>query len=133
MFIVDTALKRREAERNPIRVGMIGAGFMARGIANQIANSVPGMELVAISNRSIENAQRAYRDAGLSFQHVRTVGALQDSIKSGGYAVTDDPKLLTDAESIDCILEVTGAIEFGAQVTHRALNNRKNVVTLNAE
>ena len=49
MFIVDTALKRREAERNPIRVGMVGAGFMARGIANQIANSVPGMELVAIA------------------------------------------------------------------------------------
>lgn len=133
MFIVDTALRRREAERNPIRVGMIGAGFMARGIANQIANSVPGMELVAIANRTIENAQRAYRDAGLAFHHVRTVGALQDSIKSGGYAVTEDPKLLTDAPDVDCILEVTGAIEYGAQVTHRALNNRKHVVTLNAE
>ena len=30
---------------------MIGAGFMARGIANQIVNSVPGMRLVAIANR----------------------------------------------------------------------------------
>src|SRR4051794_12171340 len=133
MFIVDTALKRRAAERNPIRVGMIGAGFMARGIANQITNSVPGMELVAIANRTVENAHRAYQDAGLSFKHVKTVGALEDSIKSNGYAVTEDPTLLTDAEDIDCILEVTGAIEFGAQVVHRALTNRKHVVTLNAE
>ena len=34
MIIVDTALRRREAEAgNPVRVGMVGAGFMARGIA----------------------------------------------------------------------------------------------------
>jgi predicted homoserine dehydrogenase-like protein len=28
MIIVDNALKAREAAGNPIRVGMIGAGFM---------------------------------------------------------------------------------------------------------
>ncbi|CAN5683684.1 NAD(P)-dependent oxidoreductase [soil metagenome] len=133
MFIVDTALQRRQAEQNPIRVGMLGAGFMARGIANQIANSVPGMELVAIANRTVENANRAYREAGLAFQHVRSVGALQDSIKANGYAVTEDPNLLTDSPDIDCILDATGAIEYGAQVTRRALQNRKHVVSLNAE
>src|SRR4030066_351622 len=31
MVVVDNALKKREAEGNPIRVGMVGAGFMARG------------------------------------------------------------------------------------------------------
>jgi len=30
MVIVDRALKSRAAENNPVRVGMIGAGFMAR-------------------------------------------------------------------------------------------------------
>ena len=51
MLILDTALARREAEGRPIRVGMIGAGFMGRGLANQIINSVPGMTLVAIANK----------------------------------------------------------------------------------
>ena len=60
MFIVDAALRRREAEGRPIKVGMVGAGFMARGIANQIAHSVPGMDLVAIANRTIGNAERAF-------------------------------------------------------------------------
>ena len=54
MIIVDSALRKREEENNPVRVGMIGAGFMARGIALQICNSVPGMELVAIANRTLE-------------------------------------------------------------------------------
>ncbi len=42
MIIVDNALQAREAQGKPIRVGMIGAGFMGRGLANQIVNSRPG-------------------------------------------------------------------------------------------
>jgi len=37
MIIVDKAPARFEAG-NPVKVGMIGAGFMGRGIANQIIN-----------------------------------------------------------------------------------------------
>ena len=65
MIIVDKALQARAAVGNPIKVGMIGAGFMGRGIANQIINSVPGMELVAIFNRHIDAAKRAYLEAGI--------------------------------------------------------------------
>ena len=36
MIIVDTALARREAEGDPVRVALVGAGFMGRAIANQI-------------------------------------------------------------------------------------------------
>jgi predicted homoserine dehydrogenase-like protein len=36
MIIVDTALKKRETEGNPIRVAMVGAGYIGRGIALQI-------------------------------------------------------------------------------------------------
>ncbi|MCC6240188.1 MAG: Gfo/Idh/MocA family oxidoreductase [Phycisphaerales bacterium] len=133
MLIVDTALKKREAEGNPIRVGMIGAGFMARGIANQIINSTPGMELVAISNRTLASAQRAYEEAGATCQSVHRLGQINDNIRNGRYSVTDDATLLTDADGIDCLIEVTGAIEFGAQITMRAINNKKHMVSMNAE
>ena len=64
MQIVDTALKARAAAGKPVKVAMAGAGFMARGIANQIVNSVPGMKLVAIANRTLEKAKSAYEYAG---------------------------------------------------------------------
>ena len=32
MHLVDTALAKRAQEKNPIKVGMVGAGFMAKGI-----------------------------------------------------------------------------------------------------
>lgn len=133
MIIIDTALKRRAAEGNPIRVGMIGAGFMARGVANTIINSVPGMRLVAIANRTLEKAEQAYREAGAEYRVVSTLGDLQDNIRNNVYSVTDDAHLLCDAEGIDCILEITGAIEFGARVILRALEGKKHVVTMNAE
>jgi predicted homoserine dehydrogenase-like protein len=134
LYIVDTALKARQEQANPVRVGMIGAGFMGRGIANQIANSVPGMELVAIFNRHVESAQRAYQEAGIeAVEVVKTVSQLEDSIRQGKYAVTDDPMLLCQAEGIDALIEVTGTIEFGATVVLEAIAHHKHVILMNAE
>ena len=65
MIIVDNALKAREAEGKPIRVGMVGAGFMGQGLTNQITHSVPGMRMAAVYNRRPERAHHVYRYAGL--------------------------------------------------------------------
>ncbi|MEH2193265.1 MAG: Gfo/Idh/MocA family oxidoreductase [Nostoc sp.] len=134
MIIIDRALQARAAAGNPIKVGMIGAGFMGRGIANQIVNSVPGMELVAISNRQIDAAKQAYSEAGIEdIQVVGTVSDLEDAIANGKYAVTEDAKLLCRAEGIEAIIEVTGAVEFGAHIVMEAIAHCKHVIMMNAE
>jgi len=134
MLIVDSALKARQEAGNPVRVGMIGSGFMGRGIANQIVNSVPGMELVAIFNRDVEKAKRAYTEAGIdTIQVVKTVAELESAIAQGKPAVTDDAMLLCQAVGIDALIEVTGAVEFGAQVVMEAIAHQKHVVLMNAE
>ncbi|HEY9862482.1 MAG TPA: Gfo/Idh/MocA family oxidoreductase, partial [Candidatus Obscuribacterales bacterium] len=134
MIIVDRALQARAETGNPVRVGMIGAGFMGRGIANQIANSVPGMELVAIFNRNLDGAKRAYTEAGITdFKVVNTVADLEAAIAQGQYAVTEDAMLLCQAEGIDALIEVTGTIEFGAQVVLEAIAHHKHVILMNAE
>lgn len=134
MIIIDTALAKRQAAGNPIRVGMIGAGFMGRGVANQIINSVPGMELVAVSNRNLAGAERAFHEAGRTDTVVVESGpALQAAIEKGQPAVTQDGLLLCACPGIDVLIDVTGAIEFGAQVTMAAIENGKDMVTMNAE
>ncbi len=134
MIIVDRALQARQEAGKPVRVGMIGAGFMGRGIANQIANSVPGMELVAISNRNLDAAKRAYTEAGIAeVTTVTTVTELEDAIAQQKYAVTEDAMLLCQAEGIDALIEVTGAVEFGAHVVMEAIAHHKHVVMMNAE
>ncbi len=134
MIIVDRALAARAEAGNPIKVGMIGAGFMGRGIANQIINSVPGMELVAISNRHIDAAKRAYSEAGIEdLKIATTVTELEDAIANGKYAVTEDAMLLCRAQGLDALIEVTGAVEFGARVVMEAIAHKKHVIMMNAE
>ena len=134
MILVDNALKKRQQAGQPVRVAMVGAGFMGRGVALQICRYVPGMVLVAIANRTLAQARRAYEEAGeLTAREVGTVGALEACIQLGQPAITSDALLLSRAEGIDAIIEVTGAVEYGAHVVLEAIRHGKHVVLLNAE
>lgn len=134
MIIVDSALKKLAEQGKNIRVGMIGAGSMGQGIALQIVTAVPGMKLVAISNRTVENARDAYVKARVeSVEEVETLKELEDRIHRGAYSITRDPMLLCRAENIDAIIEVTGHVEFSAHVVMEAIKNRKHVILMNAE
>ena len=134
MVIVDTALQKRQDAGNPVRVAMVGAGFMGRGIALQINTAVPGMELVAISNRHIEGARRAYQEAGIEDMcEVGTVQQLEDAIARNQAAITEDPMVLAEASGIDAIIEVTGTVELGAAVVLKAIEHGKHIIMMNAE
>jgi len=134
MILVDVALQAREAEGRPIRVGMVGAGFMGQGLANQIINSVPGMRLVAISNRRVDRAASVYRYAGRDdVATVDSAAALADAIRADRPAATEDAMLLARAEEIDVLVDVTGSVEFGARVLLEGFAHGKHAVLMNAE
>ena len=134
MIIVDTALEKRHAKGNPVRVAMVGAGYMGRGIALQIEQYIKGMNLVAISNRTPASAERAYREAGIDeIEEVKTVAKLEETLSNGKYAITQDAMLLCEAQGIDAIIEATGHVEFSAHVVMKAIENRKHIILMNAE
>jgi len=134
MIIIDTALRERAATGRCIHVGMAGAGFMARGIANQIANYVPGMKLAAVFSRTSETAQSTCAGAGIrGVRAVQNQSELQQTIARDGCAVTTDASLLCAAENIDVLIDVTGAVEFGAHFAMDAIRHGKDLVLMNAE
>ena len=133
MIILDRALERREAEGNPIRVGIVGAGYMARGIAAQ-ASSTTGMEVVAISNRTPETAAHVFEEiASGDIIRAHSPDELEEAMSRGVRVVSDDPSVLCRADGVDVIIETTGEVEFGARVVLDALSARKHVVLVNAE
>ena len=75
MIIVDTALASAWPSGNPVRVAMVGAGYMARGIALQILTAMPGIRLVAISNRNAEQGASAPTARPASIEPVRVASA----------------------------------------------------------
>ncbi len=134
MIIVDNALKLRESSGKPIKVGMIGAGVMAQGIANMIVNSVPGMSLVAISNRNPDRAREAFNIAGVDqVIEADDIGSIEAAILAGNPVVTDNANLIAEDGNIDVLVEVTGSIEFALGICLKAFEFNKDVILMNAE
>src|SRR5262245_31392832 len=133
MWILDTALKAREAQDRPIRVGIVGAGFMCQGLTNQIVHSIPGMRVVAISNRRVDRAVDVFKYAGCDGVVVTESQHTFDAAARRGPVATDNPMLLARSESIDVVVDVTGSVEYGAHVVLEAFSHGKHVVLMNAE
>jgi predicted homoserine dehydrogenase-like protein len=134
MIIVDKALAKRAEENRPIRVALVGGGYMARCIALQIVTAGKGMRLVAIANRTAAKAETAYMEAGV--EHVRRAGSLKEleqAIAENRYAVIDDAMAVCQAGAVDVVIEATGHVEFGTQVAFEAIRNGKHIVLLGAE
>ena len=134
MIIIDRALERREAEGNPVRVAVTGAGFINRGMTNRIVNYTPGMEMSVIINRTAANAIRCFAEAGVDNPvEVSSVTELTAAIEAGRPAYTDDYTVATDCELIDVLVEGTGTIHYATPIVEAAIAGGKHVVMLNAE
>jgi predicted homoserine dehydrogenase-like protein len=134
MIIVDTALERRQHEGNPIKIGMVGAGYMGQAMTVAIERNLVGMRVVAIANRTVDTAERVFADAGVEDSvRVTDQEALDSLLARGGRAVTSDPLLLCRAPEIEAIIECTGQVEYGARTVTEAIANRKHVLLVNAE
>jgi predicted homoserine dehydrogenase-like protein len=134
MMIVDRALAARAREGRPVRVGLVGAGFMGRGVARQLVRSSPGLRLAAVANRHLDGAVRAYADAGVDdVVVVEDEAGLARALEAGRPVVTEDALLLAGSGLVDVVCDVTGAVEHGAEVTLAAFGAGTHVVTMNAE
>lgn len=134
MIIVDTALAKRVAEGNPVRVVIAGAGYSGRRIAYQIMRAVPGLRVVAVANRTVASAHAALADAGATdIRVVSRASELDDAIRRGQPCVTEDPAVLCAADNVDLVIECTGTVEPGARTVLAAIEHRKHVVLMNVE
>jgi predicted homoserine dehydrogenase-like protein len=134
MWIVDSALKARADTNKPIRVGIIGAGFMCQGLTNQITHSTPGMRVAAISNRRVQRAVDVFHYSGLEDVVVADSQQRFDTaVERSASVAVEDAMLIARSEFIDVLVDVTGSVEFGARVALEAFRYGKDVVLMNAE
>lgn len=99
--------------KNNIRIGLVGAGCMGRGIAFQV-NATPGMSLTWVADLDAPTAQ--------------AVATLAPGSKHG----TDFNALIKN-HPIDVLVEATNSIEAASDYCQAALENHAHVVLMNAE
>ncbi len=105
-------IRKLESLKNPIRIGLVGAGCMGKGIAYQISIT-PGMRLEWIADKCPLRAQQ------LATSHAATHG-------------TDTHRLLRESP-VDVFVEATNSLWSAYQYCEAALENGAHIVLMNAE
>ncbi|MGT2923728.1 NAD(P)H-dependent oxidoreductase [Streptococcus caviae] len=113
-------LLEREAQANPIKVGVIGAGQMGYGMISQIS-TIPGMIVAGISDINLSNADRAAQ----AFN--------QSSKQKVNILTSTDFREVIHSDNVEVIVDATGVPEAGAKIALETLIAKKHLVLLNVE
>ncbi len=134
MILIDTALHKRDAENNPIKVAVIGAGIMGQGIINQIFRYSPGIDVVVIYNRTLSKAENAIKNIGIENYAIAESNAQYNKARElNKMVLTQNIDVLCEAADVDVVIEVTGTIEFATKTILKAFESGKHVLSFNAE
>jgi predicted homoserine dehydrogenase-like protein len=128
-------LIKRQHRGEVINVAVTGAGLIGRGMVFQIERT-PGMRAAMIVNRTPERAVESFVAAGFNRQDIVVsddATVLSEAVRTGRPAVTRRVEMLGDVEGIEVVVEVTGAVEYGAHVAALAIEAGRHVVMMNAE
>lgn len=135
MLNMDQKLLKREEEGKIIRTGIVGAGQMGRGMVTQMA-IMKGISPSIVSDIKIENVINAFHYAGISDEQIAIAKTLEDANKymeMGKFVATDNSDLISQANLVECAIDVTGVPEVGVKIAIDSMNNGKHVVMMDVE
>lgn len=110
-------LPSMKQNQNKIGVCLVGAGYAARGFALQCADRTD-MYLASVVNRSPERARNMLRDVGIDQHSVQIFQSINEALNNS---------------EIQCVVEATGDVSYGAEVALAACEAGKHLVVVNAE
>lgn len=135
MFGINNKLKELHENNTPIKVSLVGAGLMGKGLVSQMM-LVKGMIPSLVVSHKIDDAIEAYTLAGVSRDDIKIAKSLEDinvAMENGKYVVTDITEYATKPNLVDVVVDATGVPNAGANIAFDAILNKKHIVMLNVE
>lgn len=134
-LVMNKKLNQMAKENKPIKVAIVGAGKMGKGLINQMSR-INGMEPSLVINRNGEKGIKALISAGIPREEIVFTNSLKEidfQLEKGKYVVTEYMDLAAKANGIQAVVDATGVPEVGAKLSLDAINNKKHIVMLNVE
>ncbi len=124
-----------EESGNPIKVGVIGAGFFGCSTIGQVSR-IPGITTSVIADIYKEKAIRGF--TRFARRKAGEIVEVSDSGAANGYMEKDIPVITRDSQvliesDVDVILESTGVPEVAGKHAYEAIGSKKNVVMATVE
>ncbi len=132
---INKQLKILEENNKPIKVAIVGAGLMGKGLVSQMS-LVKGMEPALVVSNKIQDAIKAYTLAGIPSEDIVRARSLTDvnlAMERGKYVVADLAEYACKANLVDVVVDATGVPNAGARIAMDSIANNKHIVMLNVE
>ena len=124
-------LTKRNHEKGPLRVGLIGAGKFGSMYLAQ-ARSTKGIHLAAIADLAPAKAVDALRRTGWHDGQASAV-SLPDAMAKGTTFITDDALEMIASPGLDVIIDATGSPSAGIAHVLACCRQGKHIIMVNVE
>lgn len=129
--------KLRELDENNkhIKVALVGAGLMGKGMVSQMT-LVKGIMPSLVIDRTLGKAVEAYTLAGISRDDIVIANTLEDiniGMERNKFIACDNMDLAAKGNLIDVVVDATGRPDAGARIAMDSIMNKKHIVMLNVE
>ena len=124
-------LKMRAEQRDPIRVGMIGAGKFGSMFLSQVLK-LEGIHLIGVADLSPANARSNMEFVGWPSEKF-AAASYDSAAQTGATHVSDDWRALVAHPRIDIVIECTGSPVAAIDHILEAFRNGKNVINVTVE
>lgn len=132
---LNTKLRELEEKKQHIRVALIGAGLMGKGMVSQMMLMKGMIPSLVVSNK-VSDAIEAYTLAGVSKEDIVIAKTLEDinvAMEQNKFIVTDITEYACKPNLIDVVVDATGIPDAGARIAMDAIYNKKHIVMVNVE
>src|SRR5690554_197081 len=121
-------LAAREKANNPVKIAVAGAGFVGRGLVNQISR-MQGLRVVALAARRPEQAEAVLDQTGkdVKYRRCHDLESLHKTVCRGETGIVTDPLLLSGAD-VDIVVDCTGDPETGAALGCAVINAGRSFI-----
>lgn len=109
---INNKLSQLEKEGKSIKVSLIGAGLMGKGMVSQMM-LMRGMTPSLVISRNIEDAIESYTLAGIKREDIKFARSVEEAdnyLEEGKFVVGEDIKLGSRAGLIDVVVDATGSL-----------------------
>jgi predicted homoserine dehydrogenase-like protein len=124
-------LQQRAAQKNPLRVGLIGAGKFGAMYLAQVPKT-PGVHVAAIADLAPSNARANLERVGWKAERF-AARSIDDALMGGRTHLGEDWQALVRHPKIDIVVECTGNPLAAVEHCLEAFRNGKHVVNVTVE